>query len=183
MYFVGYQNPAIPAFEAAKRTAANIPAPDESGDYTVAMFMTDFPEFCEKVETPPEEEGGTPTISYSLLVPQATVERYVSMANKSVLPSRWGDSWRDAVGLYTAHLTALRMQTYSDGSPSASAAATKAQNVGMVSRASMGDTLISYDNGAITAGTEKWGTWNSTRYGAQLVTMARMIGIAGTLVI
>jgi hypothetical protein len=66
---------------------------------------------------------------------------------------------------------------------SAGAAASNSQNVGMVGRAQMGDTMISYDNGAITAGTEKWGTWNSTKYGAQLVTMARMIGIAGTLVI
>jgi hypothetical protein len=182
MYFDSYSNPAIPAFEAAKRTAANIPAPDESGNYTVEMFVADFPESCKKTVTP-GEDGEADTVTYTLLVPQATVERYVNTANKSVLPSRWGESWRDAVGLYVAHLTALRLQTFADGSISAGAAASNSQNVGMVGRAQMGDTMISYDNGAITAGTEKWGTWNSTKYGAQLVTMARMIGIAGTLVI
>lgn len=45
--------------------------------------------------------------------------------------------------------------------------------------ASMGNTSISYDNSAITAGTEKWGAWNGTQYGSQLVTMARMAGMGG----
>jgi hypothetical protein len=43
----------------------------------------------------------------------------------------------------------------------------------------MGDTSLTYDNTAINSGTEKWGAWNLTRYGSQLATMARMIGIAG----
>ena len=47
----------------------------------------------------------------------------------------------------------------------------------------MGDTSVSYDNTAINAATERWGTWNATRYGAQLATMARMIGLAGMYVI
>ena len=49
----------------------------------------------------------------------------------------------------------------------------------MLPTATLGDTSISYDNTATNAGTEKWGTWNLTRYGSQLATMARMIGIAG----
>ena len=47
----------------------------------------------------------------------------------------------------------------------------------------MGNTSISYDNSAITTGTEKWGAWNATQYGAQLVTMARMVGMGGMYVI
>jgi hypothetical protein len=47
----------------------------------------------------------------------------------------------------------------------------------------MGDTSIGYDNAATNAGTEKWGAWNLTKYGTQLATMARMIGIAGTYAI
>ena len=43
----------------------------------------------------------------------------------------------------------------------------------------MGDTSVSYDNSAVTAGTEKWGSWNTTQYGSQLVTMARMVGMGG----
>jgi hypothetical protein len=55
--------------------------------------------------------------------------------------------------------------------------------LGVVKQATMGDTSVSYDNSAVTAGTEKWGTWNTTQYGAQLVTMARAIGIAGSYVV
>ena len=61
--------------------------------------------------------------------------------------------------------------------------AAKAANAGTVKSASMGDTSVSYDNTAINAATERWGTWNATRYGAQLATMARMIGLAGMYVI
>lgn len=188
----GYLNPAVPAFQWAKRTAANIPAPGESGAYTVALFKADFPEFCRKVETEtpaePDGEGDGETLTetvttYELLLPEATVQRYIDAANNSVLPSRWAESWRDAVGLYVAHLCALRMQTYADGSVSQSAAASNAGQVGVVSSAKMGDTSIAYDNGAINAGTEKWGTWNATKYGAQFITMARMIGIGGVYAI
>ena len=45
-------NPMIPAFENAKRTAANIPAPDEQGAYTSGMFQTDFPQFFSKSALP-----------------------------------------------------------------------------------------------------------------------------------
>jgi hypothetical protein len=55
--------------------------------------------------------------------------------------------------------------------------------VGVVKSATMGDTSVSYDNSAITEGTKKWGTWNATEYGAQLVTEARAIGISGSYVV
>lgn len=178
----GYLNPAVPAFEWAKRTAANIPAPGERGNYTADQFAEDFPEFFRRVETTDEETGET-VVAYEPLLPSATVDRYVDSANSAVLPSRWGGQWRDAAGLYVAHLCALRGQTYADGSASLSAAATNAGSVGVVKTATMGDTSIGYDNSAINAGTEKWGTWNATKYGAQLATMARMIGIGGVYAI
>mgnify|MGYP000467770948 CR=1 FL=1 len=68
------------------------------------------------------------------------------------------------------------------GSRNAAQAAGKASQVGMVKEAAMGDTTLSYDNSAVTAGTEKWGTWNATQYGQQLVTMARQVGMGGMLV-
>ena len=43
----------------------------------------------------------------------------------------------------------------------------------------MGDTQISYDNSAVTIGTEKWGSWNATQYGQQLATLARLVGMGG----
>lgn len=164
-------NPMIPAFEDAKRTAANIPAPGEQGTYTGVMFQADFPQFYSNV-------NGT----YTSLLPASILLQFIDSANSSVLPSRWGDMWRYAAGLYVAHFAALYLQTYADGS-TPQAAATAGQQAGLVSSATMGDTSVSYDNAAATAGTEKWGAWNLTKYGTQLATMARTIGMAGTYAI
>ena len=164
-------NPMLPLFEGAKRTAANIPAPGEQGNYSADDFAEDYPEFYTLTDG-----------VYTPMLPAAMLERFIESANAAVIPSRWGSDWRLAVGLYTAHLVALRMQTYADGS-TPGAAASNSANVGTVKSASMGDTSISYDNAATNAGTEKWGAWNLTKYGSQLATMARMLGIAGTYVI
>ena len=164
-------NPMLPLFEGAKRTAANIPAPGEQGNYSADDFAEDYPEFYTLTDG-----------VYTPMLPAVMLERFIESANAAVIPSRWGSDWRLAVGLYTAHLVALRMQTYADGS-TPSAAASNSANVGTVKSASMGDTSISYDNAATNAGTEKWGAWNLTKYGSQLATMARMLGIAGTYVI
>lgn len=173
---VVYGNPMIPLFENAKKMAANIPSEGEKGDYTTAMFSSDFPQFYKKVE----ENNET---TYIPLLPLAMLTQFIDLANESIIPSRWGNLWRYASGLFVAHWTALYLKTYTDGSPNAQAVASKAGQLGNVASAKMGDTTISYDNGSINAGTEKWGTWNSTQYGSQLATMARMIGIGGTYVI
>lgn len=164
-------NPMIPAFENAKRTAANIPAPGEQGTYSSTMFEADFPQFYSNV-------NGT----YTSLLPSSILTQFIDSANASVLPSRWGTQWRYAAGLYVAHMATLYLQTYADGS-TPQAAATAGQQAGLVASATMGDTSVSYDNSAATAGTEKWGAWNLTKYGMQLSTLARTIGIAGTYVI
>ena len=170
-----YTNPMIPVFENAKKVAANIPEVGERGNYTSDMFTADFPQFFRKTE------GETPT--YTPLLPQTMLTSFIDMANTSIIPSRWGEQWRYASGLYVAHYSAMYLKTYADGSPSAQVVASKSAQKGNVASAKMGDTTVSYDNGAINAGTEKWGTWNATQYGAQLATMARMIGIGGMYVI
>ena len=158
-------NPMAPYFRALKANAANIPQQGEHGDYTADMLKTDFPQFFNK--------DGT------CLAPEVMLNLFINQANDSVLPSRWGTSWRYAAGLYTAHFLAMYLKTYAPASESASQAADKASQVGVVKNATMGDTSITYDNSAVTAGTEKWGTWNATQYGSQLVTMARQIGMGG----
>ena len=171
-----YSNPMIPFFENAKRAAANLPPYGEKGTYAEAMFQQDFPQFYQKTK----EEG---TVVYTPLVPSSMLEQFIDLANSSVIPSIWGAQWRYAAGLFTAHWAAMYLKTYADGSPSTAAAASSAGQVGLVASASMGDTSISYDNTAVNSGTEKWGTWNATQYGAQLATMARMIGSGGVYVI
>ena len=165
-------NPMAPYFAAAKAIAANIPQAGERGNYTAEMFQTDFPQFFSKETT---EDGETVTS----LISEGMLEQFINLANDSVLPSRWGSMWRFAAGLFVAHFGAMYLKTYKPSSDNPSQVGNDAAQVGVVKTATMGDTSVSYDNSAITAGTEKWGTWNATQYGAQLVTMARMIGIAG----
>ena len=167
-------NPVLPYFAEARRRAANIGDGDK-GTYTLEMFQTDFPEFFTKTV-----DGDS--VTYAPMLPETILSRFVDSANNAVIPSKWGDDWRLAAGLYVAHMAALRLQTYADGS-NPMVTATRSANVGTVKQATMGDTSLSYDNTAINGGTERWGAWNLTRYGNQLATMARMIGIAGMYVI
>lgn len=169
-------NPMLPYFQEAKRVASNVPQPGEQGTYTEEMFQSDFPQFFN-ITTPAE---GDPVVTS--LVPSAMLQTFIDQANDSVLPSRWGSLWRYAAGLYVAHFSALYLKTYAPSSSSASQVAGNAAQVGVVKTASMGDTSIGYDNSAITAGTEKWGMWNATQYGAQLITLARSVGMGGVWV-
>lgn len=183
----GWANPAAPLFSAARASAANVPQPGERGEYTAEMFRQDFPQFTKMIPEENEESqdeagerSGGATVS---LVPEAMLALFIQQANDSVLPSRWGSTWRYAAGLYTAHFASLYLKPYAAGSENTAQAAGSADQTGVVKSASMGDTTISYDNSAITAGMEKWGTWNATQYGSQLITMARMVGMGGMYVI
>lgn len=176
--FVGVpMNPMVPLFNGVKRVAANIPAPGERGGYSLEMFQADFPEFFSRTVSPCTGEG-----VYTPLLPEAFMTAFIESANTTIIPSRWGSDWRIAAGLFVAHLCALRLQTFANGSTPAQVAANSG-NSGIVKSATMGDTSVSYDNAAVNAGTEKWGSWNLTKYGSQLATMARMIGISGMYVI
>lgn len=166
-----YSNPMLPFFNGAKAVAANVPAPGERGDYTLAMFRADHPEFFSGADPP------------APLLPENMLQIFINQANTSVLPSRWSDMWELAAGLYVAHFAALYLKTYRMHSDNPSQAATAATPSGLVSSARMGDTQINYDNSVVTKGTEEWGTWNSTTYGQQLITYARSIGMGGSYVI
>ncbi len=179
MWFKNRMNPTAPYFEAAKAAAANISQLGELGSYTMEMFWEDFPQFTKILSS--EEDGGEEEVV--CLVPEKMLYTFIRQANDSILPSRWGSMWQYAAGLYVAHFAALYLKTYSPGSDNAAQAAGRADQAGVVKSASMGDTSISYDNSAITAGSEKWGAWNATQYGSQLTTMARMVGMGGMFAI
>ena len=162
-------NPMIPVFEELKIVASGT-GHTEQGTYTSALFLAAFPQFSK--------QDGTS------LVPDTMLAKFVNMANSAIFPDAWGDVYDYAAGLYVAHHCALFLETYAPaGTYSAAQVAGAAGNVGLVKSATMGDTSVTYDNAAVTAGTEKWGTWNATKYGAQLVTMARGLGISGSYVV
>lgn len=162
-----FTNPMIPVFEGLKATASGC-TDGATGTYTETMFLADFPQFKD-------------TLGASL-VPQTMLTEFVNMANSSISPDTWGSAYRLAAGLYVAHHSALYLKTY-NANGSASGAIAAADNVGVVKSATMGDTSVSYDNSAVTAGLEKWGAWNATPYGSQLVTMASTHGVAGAFIV
>ena len=156
-----------PQFFGVQAAAANIGY--SVGNYTVVEFRTDYPQFFNG-------EG-------YFLGSLPMLEEIIRMANMSIQPDKWLDSWRYAVGLYVAHYATLSLRGYAESNETPQQAAASGALVGMVKSATLGDASVTYDTTAITAGTEDWGDLNSTTYGQILANRAKLIGLAGTYVI
>lgn len=156
-----------PQFFGVKAAAANIGT--GVGDYTVEQFREDYPQFFNA-------EG-------YFLGSLPMLEEIIHMANVSIQPDKWLDSWQYAVGLYVAHYATLSLRGYAASNETPQQAAASGALVGMVKSATLGDASVTYDTAAITAGTEDWGDLNSTTYGQILANRAKLIGLAGTYVI
>lgn len=156
-----------PQFYGVRAAAANIA--QGVGTYTQSMFHEDFPQFFNS--------DGVP------LAPETILNEFITQANNSIQPEKWGDGWRYAAGLYVAHYATLYLRTYAPSSDTASQAAATGSLIGVVSKATLGDASVSYDVDALTKATEKWGDLNATQYGQMLASRARFVGMGGTLVI
>lgn len=156
-----------PQFFGVRAAAANIG--QGTGNYTAEQFQQDYPQFFN--------EYGT------CLVPPVMLTEILNMANASVQPDKWLESWRYAVGLYVAHYATLYLRTYAESSPTAAQAAATGALVGVVKSATLGDSSVSYDTSAVTKGTEDWGDLNATTYGQMLANRAKLVGLGGSYVI
>lgn len=156
-----------PQFFGVRAAAANIGT--GVGDYTVEQFREDYPQFFNA-------EG-------YFLGSLPMLEQIIQMANVSIQPDKWLDSWRYAVGLYVAHYATLSLRGYAASNETPEAAAASGALVGVVKSATLGDASVQYDTTALTAGTEDWGDLNSTTYGQILANRAKLIGMGGTLVL
>ena len=123
------------------------------GNYTAEDFQQDFPQFYT---------AGTEGTPATCLVPATMLSEIISMANASVQPDKWLESWRYAVGLYVAHYCTLYLRTYAESSATPAQAAASGALVGVVQSATLGDSSVSYDTSALTKGTEDWGDLNAT---------------------
>lgn len=156
-----------PQFFGVRAAAANLG--HGKGTYTVEQFRVDYPQFF--------------TVEGVSLLPPSMLCKVIDMANTAVQPDKWLDEWRFAVGLYTAHYVTLFLRGYSPSSETPQQAAASGALVGVVKSATLGDSSVTYDTSAITAGTEDWGDLNSTTYGQMLANRAKLIGLAGMTVI
>ena len=142
-------------FGGVRQQAANLGG--SVGNYTAEQFKEEYPQFCNA-------DG-------KCHLPDALLNEIVRMANVSVQPDKWLDSWHYAVGLYA------------ESSATPAQAAASGALVGVVKSATLGDSSVTYDTSALTAGTEDWGDLNATTYGQMLANRARFIGLAGSYVI
>ena len=156
-----------PQFFGVRAAAANLG--HGKGTYTVDQFQADYPQFFTA-------EGVS-------LLPPPMLCKVIDMANTAVQPDKWLDEWRFAVGLYTAHYVTLFLRIYAPSNETPQQAAASGALVGVVKSATLGDSSVTYDTSAITAGTEDWGDLNSTTYGQMLANRAKLIGLAGMTVI
>jgi len=152
-------------FAGLRAQAANLSR--TAAPYTAEMFLEDFPQFTRNGVS---------------LCPDSMLEQFVKRAAAVISPDKW-DAWRYACGLYVAHYTTLYLQSYSEGSDTPAQAAASGALVGVVKSATLDDTSVTYDTSALTAATGKWGSLNATKYGQQLATEARLVGMGGMLVI
>lgn len=155
-----------PQFQGILAQAANLG--QSVGNYTPEQFKAEYPQFCDA-------DG-------NCHLPDAMLEEIVKMANVSIQPDKWLDSWHYAVGLYVAHYVTLQLRTYAENTATPAQAAASGALVGVVKSATLGDSSVTYDTSALTAGTEDWGDLNATTYGQMLANRARFIGAAGTFV-
>ena len=85
--------------------------------------------------------------------------------------------------ILVAHYVTLQLRTFAESSATPAQAAASGALVGVVKSATLGDSSVTYDTSALTAGTEDWGDLNATTYGQMLANRARFIGLAGSYVI
>lgn len=156
-----------PQFFGVRAAAANLG--HGKGTYTVEQFRVDYPQFF--------------TVEGVSLLPPSMLCKVIDMANTAVQPDKWLDEWRFAVGLYTAHYVTLFLRSYAPSSDTPQQAAASGALVGVVKSATLGDSSVTYDTSAITAGTEDWGDLNSTTFGQMFANRAKLIGLAGMTVI
>ena len=153
-----------------------------SGDnptYTFADFYTMYPAYGPRtvLAVPPATE---PTTTY--LVDPSIANMYIALAHTVVKEARWRSQWKLAMGLFIAHFLTLYLQSLADATSTAAQVVAAGQARGLMTSKSAGDVSVSYDISAITQGLNSWAGWNTTAFGVQYATLAKIVGKGGMYV-
>ena len=119
-------------------------------------FKKVFPEFVDDNQYPP-----------------AQIDYWGSVADLRLNADRWGNLLTHGKYLFIAHNIALSAQAVAAANQGSSVL----QSTGLIAGKSVGDVSISYDTGAVNE--EGGGNYNLTRYGRELLRLARIVGIGG----
>jgi hypothetical protein len=134
--------------------AANI-GRGSNPDYSYSDFIEDFPQFEQATN-----------------IPSSAIESFISIADSSLPYSKYGESWKLCMGLYTAHLCTMF----------ANAAKSNGESAAPIASESVGDVSKSYDTNSIMSDFEGFGALKLTSYGQQLATFVKLAGMGGMFV-
>lgn len=143
--------------------ASNIRVGDNP-PYTIDDFKTVYPQF----------QGET--------VAEPILAMYLELAHHAVKEARWHSYWKLAMGLFVAHFVTLWVSGTADPGSDAAAIVQAGQAKGLDVSKSVGGVSMSKDYSLIASGLDGWAAWNSTFYGNQLATLAKLVGKGGMLV-
>jgi hypothetical protein len=107
-------------------------------------------------------------------LPIMVIQMFINLALSSIQQLRWQSTWTFAMALFVAHYATLFMQTETQ-SPNltASEIVTSGLQQGVIISQSAGDVSATVQP---IQGFDAWGTLNQTEYGAQLITLAQIMG-------
>jgi hypothetical protein len=135
-------------------------------EYTAADFLALYPQFGE-------------TDAGQRVVPEANLGMYLEFAHACLQSERWKSAWKMAVGLFVAHWCTLYLMSAADPNGGAAGVLAHGQTQGLVASKSVGDVSVSYDFSAATQDLSGWASWTQTAFGAQLATLAKVVGKGG----
>jgi hypothetical protein len=140
--------------------ASNVALPSNPV-YTVADFYEVYPQFQGQV-------------------PDFLMTQFLAMANATVLESRWHENWIFGTSLFIAHWCVTYMESTAGCNPTASSIIAAAKTKGLQTSKAAGDISVSYDFSKTNF--EGWPQYQTTTFGTQFASMARLLGMAGMFI-
>lgn len=119
------------------------------------------------------------TVYTAPFVPLVVLNAYINLASASLVQARWLDAWQIAMGLYVAHYVTLYLRSDGNVYSDAGKAAAAGLNVGITVSKGAGPVSQGLQ---LSSGLENWGEWQTTAYGRQFATMAKVVGSGPVLV-
>lgn len=112
---------------------------------------------------------------YSGPVPETVIQLFINLASASLQQARWLGTWRLGMALFVAHFLTLYLDSEGNVGSLPGQIAASGIAKGIAVSKSVHDVSISYET--ITKDLEGFAAWSLTKYGQQLATFAKIIGM------
>jgi hypothetical protein len=154
--------------------ASNVKAGGSNPAFSASDFLAFYPRF--KNLDPSLTDGYTEGVN----IPDAAFDDFLVMANAVILEVRWHSQWKMAMCLFIAHQAILYLSAMSGTTVPGLLASAVPRS--LITAKAVGDVSVSYDTNSISDDLKGYGDLQSTIYGQQLATRARILGKAGMMV-